>query len=190
MTVSDSTISNNTALLGAGIFLKGFSSNLVPFSMSGSSLIDGNKNINCCGAGIYSSNANITIDGGTISNNSVSMVNGTGGAISINQSTIMTINGGKIVNNVGWHASAISCKDDSVLTMNGGEISNNKADVDTIIPWNGGKFILNGGQIKNNQANSDGGISVGSDGVFTYKSGVVCGNTPTNRYETSTTCPN
>jgi hypothetical protein len=50
-----------------------------------------------------------------------------------------------------------------------------------------GKFTLSGGTIKNNKASSNGRIS--AYGTYTYNSGVVCGNTPTNSYETATTCP-
>ncbi len=86
----------------------------------------------------------------------------------------------------------------SQVTMNGGEISNNTATSYGGGVWIRGNedadksanLILNGGTIKNNNAGiAHGGIYNGVSGTYTYKSGVVCGNKPSNSYETSATCP-
>ena len=54
-------------------------------------------------------------------------------------------------------------------------------------------FNLDGGIIRNNTVPTAdgvfGGIVSPENSIYTYKSGTVCGNTPTNSYETDVTCP-
>ena len=81
------------------------------------------------------------------------------------------------------------------LIMHGGVIKKNATDGD-----GGGievhgdnnkvsKFTMNGGQIINNTAhNTGGGVNVGQ-GTYTRKAGIICGNNPTNSYETHAVCP-
>jgi len=54
---------------------------------------------------------------------------------------------------------------------------------------NNATFTMNGGTIFGNTASTDGGVYKNDDGTFTYVSGVICENTPSNTYETHTTCP-
>ena len=109
---------------------------------------------------------------------------------------ILNIDGGEIYsNNAQKSGGGISGGSDSQITMIGGIIRNNSA------AYGGGvnvyaqsnytsTFVLNGGTIKNNSASIiHGGIEVAGAGTYTRKSGIVCGNTPTNTYETHTKCP-
>ena len=54
-------------------------------------------------------------------------------------------------------------------------------------------IILDGGIIRNNKATTHGGLAIYNSsswvGTYIYKSGIVCGNTPTNTYETHAKCP-
>jgi len=146
------------------------------------------------GGALLMSGGTAIINGGTIDNNTSSE----GGAIKATSNSVVTINGGKITGNKSTAlAGGIMIYNNSKVTMNGGEISENTAQT------NGGgisvqgssslnhtaTFILNGGSIKNNTAVVlNGGIDVGGTGTYTYQKGTVCGNKPTNSYETSTKC--
>ena len=135
----------------------------------------------------------IIIEGGIISNNSALQ----GGAIilytnSQQYHSILKINDGHISNNQSELAGGgIYIHTESEIIVSNGIISNNKAGtVGGGIRVNGGLLTVEGGTIMSNQAQNDGGISIDSNSTYTYKSGVVCGNTPANKYETSATCPN
>jgi len=110
------------------------------------------------------------------------------------------INGGEIYDNEASFAGGgvevyANTGTKSTLDINGGVIRNNKA-------YNGGGiyisintggtlvFTFNGGTVRNNIGTStNGGIRSMSGITYTYKKGVICGNTPTNSLETSATCP-
>lgn len=136
---------------------------------------------------------NATFDGGTISQNT----SYEGGAFKATSNAIITINNIKIINNksTNW-AGGISVYNKAKVTMNGGEISGNTAKTsgggvgvsgDSSLNHTA-TFILNGGTIKNNTASTDGGINKSGTGTYTYKKGTVCGNKPSNSFETNTSC--
>ncbi len=148
--------------------------------------------VNNTGGNIIWTAGIIKLNGGIISNNT-----STSNSIIANYGE-MTISNGIIEKNsvnIGG-GSIIACanylKRYCSIEMTGGRISENTADSSTIEVGNLSIFILNGGSIMNNLSiNKYGGININVDtGKYTYKSGVVCGNTPANEYETSSTCPN
>ena len=103
-----------------------------------------------------------------------------------------TMKNGNISNNSGVQVT-VACdgylNSYCEMTMSGGLISNNSAEFVGGVRVDG-TFTLNGGKIMNNKSNRDGGIYIwNSTATYIYQSGVVCGNTPANQYETSTTCP-
>ena len=140
--------------------------------------------------------AKLIIENATISNNEA----GAGAGVRVTASSTITINNCKIINNSALNGGAgVEVYNKASVTMNGGEISGNTSDHYGAGVWIHGEpnsdmmptFVLAGGIIKNNTASvNDGGIFVGSVAKYTYKSGVVCGNKPSNSYETSSTCPN
>ena len=159
-------------------------------------VIDGatiTNNIGNGAAGLNISNATFEMIDGEISNNSTrnTTSNDTGGLGLDN--VLAVIKGGTITGNKGRHGFAIMIQG-GMLHMTGGTISNNSGVKGAVTVWNGGTFVLNGGTIKNNTASSqNGGIwrntADSPVGTYTYRSGVVCGNKPSNSYETSSTCP-
>ncbi len=144
--------------------------------------------------GIYTSNATFELIDGVISNNS-SNNNGSGdcGGISLTNCNSI-IRGGIITGNKGRHGFGIIVTGGSLI-MTGGTVSENSGVNGAVTVWNGGTFILDGGTIKNNTATAaNGGIwrnnnNASDRGTYTYRSGVVCGNKPSNSYETASTCP-
>ena len=151
-------------------------------------LNNGNITNNTGGAIIWSAGT-ITMTGGTISHNSSTILS------IIRTNGIFNISGGYITeNNTLSNIGTISCNYyiniTCTMNMTGGVISNNTMSSNGVIYiYEKGKFTMNGGVIKNNIATTNtGGIYV--LGTYTYKSGTVCGNTPANEYETSATCPN
>lgn len=118
--------------------------------------------VNRAGGGIHCIYGNITMNGGTISNNSTDRF---GGGVSLYNS-IMTMNGGTINNNIsndsGYAGGGVATMgNSSVFTMNGGTISNNAAPKG----WGGGvityfTFTMNGGIISDNQSTYGGGIYI------------------------------
>ena len=89
-----------------------------------------------------------------------------------------------VASEVYMEEGTLITKANNVNDWGGGFIVN----VGTII-WTAGIMTMTGGKIMNNTShNNVGGIYV--IGIYKYVSGVVCGNTPANKYETSTTCPN
>ena len=161
-------------------------------------IIDGatitNNIAKASGGGISGSGVTINFISGNITNNSMlsSSTHGDGGGIHTWGSNL-NISGGIISGNKGRHGSAIIASQ-STVTITGGIVENNQAVNGAVIIWNNSTFILDGGTIKNNKSSSaNGGIWVNTQsptGKYTYKSGVVCANTPSNKYETSATCPN
>ena len=197
--ISGGTISNNKAgLMGGGMYVSGSSSNKTILEISGNTLIDNNR-AERFGGGIRIIYGTFTMKSGTISNNSTNIEYyasdkgnwGDGGAINMAYST-MDMSGGTITKNQGRNGMAISVFSNSTFNMTGGTISNNTGNMGAICLFAGGQFTLNGGGIKNNTATvRDGGISIDtsvSSNKYTYKSGTVCGNRPTNSYERSTNC--
>ena len=194
LTVSSGTISNNiTTHSGGGIF----ATEIGTVTISGTSLIDGNRASSTGtgnGGGLLISHGKVlNMTGGTISNNYISNC---GGGLFLGGPAEHTISGGLITGNeAGVNSGGIllsSVYDSAKLTMSGGEISDNHA-ADTIAGMyihSGAIFEMNGGAIKDNVAKkANGGIYKDSNSTFTKNNGTVCGNTPSNQYDDSITCP-
>ena len=140
----------------------------------------------------------LQFNGGTISNNTSSRfaIINSAGSLNITNTNIINNNTNSTLAD-GWKAIVkctnylqITCN----MTMTGGIIANNQIiDGPAISVINNASFTLDGGKIMNNISNGNlygyGGVYV-VNSTYTYKSGIVCGNTPANKYETSTTCPN
>jgi len=119
------------------------------------------------GAGLIIYNASFEMTGGTISDNVATKGGGgvlVGGTTSINANFTMT--GGIITNNKALMGAGIYISSASTLTT------------------------INGGVIKNNLGtSSNGGIYAEDKTKYKYLKGIICGNSPTNSFETSTSCP-
>ena len=131
----------------------------------------------------------MTMTGGNINNNTCTETS------ILRSPGELNISGGYITqNNALTNQGIVSCGNyinrTCTMTMTGGTISNNTMLSNGAVNIQGrGNFTLDGGKIMNNTSNNNvGGIYV--IGIYKYVSGVVCGNTPANKYETSTTCPN
>ena len=195
LTMLGGMISNNTVSSGngGGIGLSG-----------GTLKIDGNTKINDNtsyghGGGIYLTNGANAIIENVIINNNKTLNKGTGyysgGGIMLLVSGTLNFNNGIISNNNTQGTGGGIRVYGGEFIMNGGTINNNKSSGDGGgVEVHGGtsdvsKFTMNGGFIKNNTSSGKGGgVDVGN-GTFTRKAGTICGNTPTNSYETSSTCP-
>ncbi len=215
LVIKGGRISHNTALNGGGIHINSGTtatiedveivSNTVTNNGGGiendgtlylkGGLIDNNKAENV-GGGIHNNLGTLIINGGIISNNSAI----SGGGIRCTGTSVTNIENIKIINNkaISRGGGGMEIYSSAKVTMNGGEISGNTAATHGAGVWMSASnsshtatFTLNGGTIKNNTANSsNGGIYVSrSFSTYTYKSGIVCGNKPSNSYETSSTCP-
>ncbi len=173
-------------VLEAGLYINGDVSIKPTLDISSTTLIDGNVSTN--GGGILVSNAKLTLNGGTLSNNIANESNGEGGAIAFYNTSIGIMKSGTITKNKGWHGFGIMINGKSVVTMTGGTILENTGSNGVIGLYSTATFILDGRTIKNNTASvADGGIVRWTDGgepTYTYKSGTVTGNKPPNSYET------
>ncbi|MCI9110617.1 MAG: hypothetical protein HFH47_02245, partial [Bacilli bacterium] len=181
---------NNSGHYGGGIIIFTNKSINATLEISGNALIDSNTS-NSTGGGVFSSDSTtVNIIGGKISKNK-SITNNGGG---MHTGGVVNMSGGEISGNSTDHSGGgVTHCSHSLFTMTGGVIKNNNsksgAGVHAL-----GPFVLDGGIIRNNSSDaSNGGITVSSyndyKGTYTYKKGTVCGNTPTNSYETHTTCP-
>ena len=116
---------------------------------------------------LVSSNAQFTMNGGTISGNT-----GTYDQYGVYvDSGNFKMNGGTISDNSGGGVYVY----DGTFTMKGGTISKNKAsNRETAVDVSSGTFIMNGGTISNN---GGGGVGVsGSESTFTMKGGTISNN--------------
>lgn len=73
------------------------------------------------------------------------------------------------------------------VTIDSNEAGDNSGAGITV--YSGAKLTMNGGTISGNSATANGGVHIMTC-TYTYKAGTVCGNTPSNSYETHTSCPN
>ena len=109
------------------------------------------------GGGVFNAGwATLTLNGGTISNNSAWS---NGGGVYTQSGAALTLNGGAISNNIAW-SNGGGVHNSGTLTMNSGTISNNPAWGNGGGVYNAGwaALTLNSGTISNNSApNGDGG---------------------------------
>ena len=200
---------NATASEGAGVHNRG------TFIMNSGTITNNTTKVTTYNGGGVFNIKNMTINSGNISSNSSKQGGGiiNYGTLNIKNGNIysnsandigggicnykvLNISGGDIYSNKASNNSGggLYGGSESQITITGGTIRNNSAK------WGGGisawastgyssTIVLNGGGIKNNTATaSDGGLSISSSATYTYKSGTVCGNRPTNSYERSTNC--
>ena len=199
LTMNGGTISDCKYTGGAAVFVFGdhqegdnYEGNKEgTFIMNGGLITNNNSAYTIWSAGI------LQFNGGTINNN---IVNRYGIIYTAGPTNITNVN---IINNKnistisnGGNISVIICTSRLSLfcdmTMTGGTIMNNQIlNGPAVSVFNNASFTLDGGKIMNNTSSGDvaGGIFVRSGSQYTYKSGVVCGNTPANEYETSAICP-
>ena len=200
LTMNGGSISgNNTNAGGTAIFVFGDhqEGDNVENNKQGTLILNnGTISNNRGGNGIIWSAGTMRINGGTINNNFSSrfsilfsagefvMTNGT---ISNN-----TLESNEELGGIVACTQYINIK--GTMLMTGGIIENNKSNVTGGIHVGSTSemaLTLDGGSIMNNTSTGYfGGIEEFYPDTYTYKSGVVCGNTPANQYETSATCPN
>jgi len=146
----------------------------------------GGGTLNIQGGNIYSNEARsgggiqnhgtINMSGGNIYSNAANNPSsGSGGGIDSGTGGYINITGGAVRNNIAkGNGGGIAV---AANTSNGAKST----------------LVLDGGVVKNNTATTNGGLGIYNSGVwvgtYIYKSGTVCGNTPTNSYETSASCP-
>jgi uncharacterized repeat protein (TIGR02543 family) len=168
---------NEASKYGGGIYM--YNGNLI---MNGGSITNNKANAleDSKGGGIYAGDwSNVTINDGTISNNSAS---DGGGVCVCNPSLDMhsyemsyfTINGGTFSNNIAGSSSYSGdggfawVKDYVIITITGGDIINNEAQKYDYGSYGGGIYFsdmystltMTGGTISGNQATNGSGVSI------------------------------
>ena len=200
LTINSSTISDNSAGSGGGIYNYGGTITITGISTisdnstdnigggiynyGGTITITGISTISDnsagSGGGIYNYGGTITITGGTISNNSASIASvGYGGGI-YNWHATLTINGDSTIsNNSANYGGGIFNYEDSTLTITDSTISNNSAVYD-----GGGIFnhedstltITGSSVIRENSADNGSGGGIFNYGTITITGGTISGN--------------
>ena len=155
----------------------------------GNAILGGND----FGGGVYVEDAELTLNGGTITGNTAN----DGGGVAVKGGTVTMNDGAVIDGNTGNYAAGgvfmyATNDNDAYFTMNGGTISNNTTggygggigtypmndESRNQIPDGENHIIMNGGTITGNHADSDvgGGVSI-RYGDFTMNDGVISDNT-------------
>lgn len=201
LTMNDGKISecNSNDKGGAAIFIFGDhqEGDNVENNKEGTFILNGGSIIKNVGRHIIWSAGNIQINGGIISENQAkvkgkSIVYICGNGIITNgeiKNNIVNVENTEI-GGVVMCTSYINIKGN--LTIKGGNINDNQiTNGSALIVANYSNIIFDGGNIMNNVSNNNngGGVATWYKSIYTYKSGVVCGNIPANQYETSITCP-
>ncbi len=138
----------------------------------------GNNNRN--GGGLYiDSNAQFTMNGGSINDNTAS---GSGGGVYIDSNAQFTMNGGNINGNTaavnGGGLSFWDTDNTATFTMNDGSINDNTSGYGGGVYFFGKTFTMNGGKINGNHAAPyGGGVCIEQDATFMMTGGEICGNT-------------
>ena len=171
----DGIISNNNANNGGGVY------NLGNFILHSGIISDNTAQSE--GGGVFGT---ITMNGGTIFDNTASNGGGISGNITMHDGIIsnnIADNGGGVYGNITMHGGTISDNNATYgggvsgnVTMHNGIISNNIAD-------NGGgvygSITMNDGTIYNNTVTNGGGVYV-STGSFNMIGGIISKNTATS----------
>lgn len=189
--INDVVVSGNKSGSGGGVDVSNVSTGSVKIV---DSKITNNISTSYAG-GLHIANVN----GGVVENTIVSDNQAVyGGGINASSSSVgyvLNINNSQINNNVATGNVGGLRIDRISVTATNVTISNNRAPAYAGVSCTGRaelpiKFIFNGKTIRNNTATGDtGGILISSYCTYTRNSGTVCGNKPTNSYETQTTCP-
>ena len=151
-------------------------------NINGATITNNKLNGNAFGTAIHCNGGKVTLNSGTISNNSGTQV---GGTIRIISNGTFTMNGGTISNNSANTAAGISV-DGGTINLNGGTITGNVASSQGggVGVWSGNNpssLVVAGTSITNNTGY--GIYLVGSNTNYTYKSGNISGNSPSNIFD-------
>lgn len=166
ITGSDYSLSYNYFMGGGGLYLLGSEAIINGGEISGFNF--STTNITGPGAAIYASQSNVIMNGGRITDNTISGSASRSGTIIYLAESGYIMNGGTISNNsitgignASGGAFYISDADSSV-TLNSGNISNNavkgSGSKGGAIYHNGGTLTINGGSFYNNSAENGGAV--------------------------------
>lgn len=169
LTVTDSTISSNTANYGGGIFNKG-TVNLD----SGTSVT---QNTAHNGGGIYGNRGLINLNGGSVINNQAEQL---GAGIYTGYRGSVNMHSGTISDNIAGNNGGGIYSQDGLVTLYGGIISNNNAHTSGGGIFGGGQTNLNGGAIYSNTARIGAGV-VNGGAQMTLDGALIHNNTANNR---------
>lgn len=179
---SGGVLTNNTAIFGGAVFMKGASST---FTMSGGEISSNNATQRGSGSytgdggGVHIDNGTFTMNGGTITRN---WANNSGGGVYVHMyiGTVFTMSSGEITDNIAEkNGGGVLVNDDGKFTMENGKISNNTAGNNGGgVYLLGSTFTMSGGEISGNTAKSGngGGVDVRTDSTFTMSGGTITGN--------------
>ncbi len=174
-TVSNGTVSANTATYGGGVYNTG------SLGISGGTI---GSNVNSTqGGGVYNTGS-VTMSGGTISNNTVTAH---GGGVRIDDGASFVMTGGTISGNkagTGGYGGAIHSGTGAVFSMSDGTISGNQANVGAGIATGGSTITLSGGTVTGNTATlNGGGVYLNTNSHVTLSGATVSSNTANSTTE-------
>jgi hypothetical protein len=144
--------------------------------MYGGAVSGNNPSSSSLGGGVYVNTGTFTMNGGTVSGNSLSSTYSRGGGVYVNTGTF-NMNGGAIS---GHTLSSSSSNGGGVyvyggrFTMSGGAVSGNSVSSygGGVYTSNSGTFTMNGGTVSGNSASLSGG-GVYTYGTFTKQPGAI-----------------
>jgi hypothetical protein len=181
------TISDVTLVLDNNVTLQGRGQNTKPLihinggtlKMNAGSAITGNSNITSHnnGGAVYASPGTVTMNGGTIYENTAAY----GGGIYMESGTF-TMNDGTITGNtVSSYGGGVYLIGNVTFNMKEGTISDNTANGGGGGVYVGGTFNMRGGTISGNTGSDGGGVYVLQDKTFNISGGIIAGNTAGNK---------
>ena len=183
VTINGGEVSENSAMYdGGGVYIDSGD-----FTITGGKISENTSSIDGEGGGVYVNDGTFTIENDALISKNTSCGNG-GGVFA--EGGNITINGGSISENIfsndGYGGGGIYLTGTAHLTMTGGKISNNYPK-DYYLSNNtfgggvyvsGGTFTMEGGEISNNYGFYGGGVA--TDGSFSMSGGTISGNIVTN----------
>ncbi len=187
LTLTGGTIEKNTATESGGgiIFIRPSRT----YRIGGTAQVSGNTATGSGGGVTILQNAQVTMDGGSITGNTVtsrSEGQGGGGGIRLYAGASVTASGGTISNNTAWFGGgaetngAFQTSPTSTFVLSGATVSGNRADGrDGGGFWNDGQLTIQSGSVSGNSARN-GGVFNTRVGVYAQPGGSVSGNNPDN----------
>ena len=161
-----------------------FEADSCDFTLGGSSgtlILEGPRELNYYGGGVYIYDGTLTMNDGVVIYNCRPRPHNDGGGVYCEYSTFV-MNGGEISGNTASKGGGVYCEEGSTFVMNGGEISGNTGGGVNVCQSNVygygsvSTFEMNGGEITGNTTNSFGG-GVEVYGTFEMNGGLISGNT-------------
>ncbi|WP_409200150.1 beta strand repeat-containing protein [Methanobrevibacter sp. DSM 116169] len=171
VTISNSTLNNNTASSGGAIYNNGGND----FTINNSTFNNNTANVD--GGAIYNNGGNdFTINNSTFNNNSASSW---GGAISNNGGSDFNISNSTLNNNKASDYGGAISNNGGDFTISNSTLNNNKANYygGAILNNGGNDFTINNSTLNNNTANVDGGAIYNNGGDFTISNSTLNNNT-------------